>query len=164
MDLIYNGQVTKLITSHLGELDKTFNEHLEEIEILPMDILSFKIQVGAQHIPGKGGIYVSKEYAELYRDQEYMSKYGFTLPNGDEVVLEKPFNPDLSIVSVDEIDLDTFHCSFTGGTSFNCIESAKTGNMCFVEYHNKVLGMNPDDVDIPGQYIDGAIKSNVCNY
>lgn len=112
-----------------------------------MDVLKFKIQAEARHAPVNGGIYVLKEYAELYRDEEYILKYSFTLPNENEVVLEKPFNPDISIISVDEIDEDTFNCSFTGEESFNCIEASKTASMRFVEYHTKVLYMNENNVD-----------------
>ena len=52
VELIKTNKVTKLITSHLGSLSTEWEKYLDEVEILPMDILNFKIQAGANHIAG----------------------------------------------------------------------------------------------------------------
>lgn len=158
MELIYNGQVSKLITSHLGELSKTFSQHLKEIELIPMDILSFKMQAGANRLPG---IAVDYDYAKLYRDEAYIAKNEFAV--GSKLfVFEEALNSDIGIVDVDYLDPETSHCA-CDGTAYTSMDIARSCKVCFVEYHQeKAIGYN--GVDIPGFYVTGSIKSDVEKY
>lgn len=154
MELIYNGQVTKLITSHLGEMSKTFSKFLDDIELLPMDVLAFKMQAGANKLPG---ITIAYDYAKLYRDAEWLDRHSFFIPGKGKFVMEEALNADISLICADNIDPDTMHCSFEG-TNFNSIDVARCGTSCFAEY-NKLKTITFDEVDLPGQYISGIIAS-----
>lgn len=151
VELIKTNKVTKLITSHLGSLSTEWEKYLDEVEILPMDILNFKIQAGANHI---AGICVKKDYALLYRSEQWVRDH---LVSGGEYVMEEAINADVSLVLADTIDPDNLHLAWNG-TAFNCIDVARCGNMCFVEAL-KVDKLGYDDVDVPGQYVTGWIKS-----
>lgn len=157
--IIKNGQVRKLITSDLGEISESYIDYVDEVEILPLEILKLKAQAAANRIQDNGGFYVSKEYASTYRDEEYINSHCFKLPNGKEVVLEAPFEADISIIATDKFNIESGNCNWNEG-DYNCIDVAKTGNICFVEYYKENRDNNPYNCQLPGKYIYGYIKSS----
>lgn len=158
-DLIKEGKVSKLITSHLGILAKEWSKHLDSIEILPMDIFAFKVQAGANRLPG---IVIDSDYAKLYRAPEWMKKYSFNGPQGHKMVFEGAINADISIIFADRIDPNTMSVEYFG-TSYNCMDIARCGNMCFVEA-SELSHVDYNKTFIPGQYIKGYIKSDTDKY
>lgn len=158
LDLIYNGQVSKLVISHLGALSKDFNKYIDELELIPMDIFCFKVQAGANRLPG---IVIDYDYAKLYRDKNWLESHKFTV-DGKNYVFEPALNADISIIAADFIDPRNFNCKFSG-TMFNSADVARCGNMCFAEY-NELKELNFDEVDIPGQYINGIIEGKISFY
>lgn len=153
MQLIYNGQVTKLITSGLGELSSNYDQYLEDVEILPTDILTLKIQAGANKLPG---IVVSYDKAALYRDKSFLDTHSF-LSEGKSYVFEPALQADIGIAVVDNIDIESKNCSFDG-TGYNSYDVIRAANLSFVEY-KEIKNIHPDDVNIPGICIDGFVES-----
>lgn len=156
MKLILNGQVKKLITSHLGYMAKTYKDYLEDIELLPMDILAFKMQASANKLPG---IVVDREYAELYRNAEWIESHSFESSSENGIfVFEPSFDIDVGVILADEYDPKSKNCHWNG-TAYNCQDVARAAKLSIVEYMNE-YSSTPDTADLPGQYVDIAIKSN----
>lgn len=158
MELIYNGQVRKLITSHLGQLQKKFHEYMEEVELLPMDILAFKMKAGADRL---SGITMPYDYVSLYRDEKVMEEHGFEV-NGEKFAFEPALNCDMGIIVVDQLDPTTRNSSFDG-TAFTSIEVSRMGDICYAETL-RTGEVSFDDTDIPGAYITGYIKHEEDEY
>ena len=157
-DLIHAGKVTRLITSHLGILSRNWEEYLDYVEILPMDILAFKLQAGANHLPG---IAVPASYAKLYRTEKrfpgWMKANAFIPAGGEPMVFEAALNADISLVVADRLDPVTFNVGYTG-TSYNCMDIARCSTHCFAEAYQ--LGpVGYDETYFPGQYLKGYVKS-----
>lgn len=160
VEIIKNGQVRKLITCDLGDISDNYADYVDSIELYPMDILKLKIQASANFIPGDYGIYISKEYAEKYRDEKYISEHIFTFDdNNKSVVLEEPFDADISIISVDSVDKDSFNCKIVNKNNIDIIKNiASAGNMCFVEKcNNNNYEESNDNYQISGKIIYGFI-------
>ncbi len=153
MDLVLHGKVKKLVTSHLGYMAKTFRDYVQEVELIPMDMVAFKMQAAANRLPG---VVVDKDYALLYRDTKWLNGHSF-MSEGKWFVFEPAFKIDLGVVLTDCIDLDTLNCKWNG-TAYNAQDVARAGDACAVEYLAAFSG-NPDDADLPGAYVDCAVQS-----
>lgn len=154
LQLVYNGQVKKVITSHLGNLStKDYNDYLEEFEVIPMGLLVHLVQAGANNIPG---IVVEQDYAALYRSQAYIHMHSGVL-NGNPVVMEPAIRADLGLSVVDVIDIDNYNARFEG-TVYNNVDVVMASDVAIVEYF-KVGTVGFDEVRIPGLCIDLAIKA-----
>jgi acetate CoA/acetoacetate CoA-transferase alpha subunit len=161
MDLILNGQVRKLVTSHLGYLAKTFRNYLEEVELVSMGSLAFRMQAGANNIPG---IVLPLDLVKIYRSKEYLEENSNLIihHHDGDYIMEPALNADISIVDADNFDPDSHNVSYNG-TTYNGADVARAGKICFVEYHQeKKIGY--DDVDIPSAYVDGFVKSDFDHY
>lgn len=159
IELILNGQVKKLITSHLGYLAKTWQDYLQEVELLPMDVLAFKMQAGANGLPG---IVYKKDYTDLYRDGRMAEKYTSFKFKDEEYVMEPSLYADLGIIYADFYDKDSKNCVWDG-TAYNCPDVARMSKECIVEYGDTYTS-DFDNVDLPGQYVTDAIQSDYETY
>ena len=162
ISIIKNQQVRKLITTDLGELKDSYNDYVDQIEIIPEDIYQFKVDAAAKKLPGNGGFYIDKKYAENYRKdyKDYLETHSFKLPNDREVILEDPFEPDISIISVDYLDVENFNFGFNNENRKyrdELISVAKSGNRSFIEYRKAFTDNNTME---DGNFIFGVLENN----
>lgn len=152
--LIVSGQVSRVITSHIG-LNPITMEKLNkgeiEVDLVPQGTLVERIRAKGC---GIGGFLTPTGVGTVVED----GKQKITL-KGKEYLLEEPLGADLSIIRGDIVD-ELGNCRFVGTTrNFNPIVAmAAEVVICEVENLVPVGEISPDDVMLPHIFIDHIVK------
>ncbi|MGH4140078.1 3-oxoacid CoA-transferase subunit A [Clostridium sp.] len=151
--LIVNGQVKKVIVSHIGtnaETGRLMTEGKIEVELVPQGTLIERIRSAGA---GLGGVLTSTGVATMVED----GKQKFTI-EGKEYLLELPIKADLALIYasvVDEIGNAVYY-----GTARNFNPTMATAaEIVIVEAGNIVkLGkLDPNNIVTPGVLVDYII-------
>jgi acetate CoA/acetoacetate CoA-transferase alpha subunit len=159
--LVVNGQVKKVIASHIGtnpETGRLMNEGKMEVQLVPQGTLIERIRCGGA---GLGGVLTPTGVGTIVED----GKYKLTV-EGIEYLLETPLRADMAIVK--SSISDEFGNTFYRGTTknFNPI-IATAADIVLVETDKlvKIGELDAEYVMTPGvlvDYIVGGITIDNC--
>ncbi|CCJ33654.1 acetate CoA-transferase subunit alpha [Caloramator australicus] len=152
--LVVNGQVKKVIVSHIGtnpETGRLMNEGKLEVELCPQGTLIERIRAGGS---GLGGVLTPTGVGTIVEE----GKQKLTI-NGKEYLLELPLRADVALIKGSIVD--EFGNTFYKGTTrnFNPI-IAFAADTVIVEAEEivKVGELRPEDAMTPGVLVDYIIK------
>lgn len=146
--LIANKQVKKVITTHIGTNPETGRQMTAgelEVELVPMGTLVERIRAKGT---GMGGILTPTGVGTiLEKDKETIDV------DGKKFIFERPIGADFALIygsKVDKYGNVTFH-----GTTRNMNTiMATAAQTVIIQADELVDSINPDDVVIPGLFID----------
>lgn len=150
--LIENGQVKKLIASHIGlnpMAGQLMSEGKMEVQLVPQGTLAEKIRAGGA---GLGGFLTPTGLGTMVEE----GKEIITV-DGKDYLLELPIKADLAVLygtTVDEYG-NTLYTATT--RNFNPVMATATKNV-IVQARELIKEMNPDHVMTPHIFIDYIIK------
>lgn len=152
--LVANGQVKKVIASHIGtnpETGRLMNEGKIEVELVPQGTLIERIRAGGAGLgavitpTGVGTIVASGKQTLVINNKEYL--------------VELPIKADLAIIKGSIVD--EFGNTFYKGTTknFNPI-IATAAEIVIVEAERVVKAgeLDPDHIHTPGVFVDYIVK------
>ncbi len=152
--LVVNGQVKRVIASHIGtnpETGRLMNEGKMEVELVPQGTLVEKIRAGGA---GLGAVITPTGVGTIVEE----GKNKITL-NDVEYLIELPLKADLAILGGTMVD--HFGNTFFRGTTknFNIVMST-AADVVIVEADQLVdIGdINPDNIHTPGVLVDFIIE------
>ena len=150
--LIENGQVHKLIASHIGlnpMAGKLMSDELMIVELVPQGTLAEKIRCGGA---GLGGFLTPTGLGTMVEEgKEIISA------EGKDYLLELPLRADLAILYGTTVDLFG-NVVYTKTTrNFNPVMATAT-DLVIVQARNLVDSINPDNVMTPHIFIDHIVK------
>lgn len=175
--LIYNNQVKKLITGYVGKnkyITKLYLSGELEIEFIPIGTLSEKLRSGGSGIPAfytPTGCDNIIEYGEIplkYNKKgeviEYNKKKEFRYFNNKKYLLEESISTDFSFVKAWKGD-QYGNLVFRGTAQNFNHDCAKSGKICIAEVEEFIEDgeLNPNEIDIPGIFVNRIVKSNNMN-
>lgn len=152
--LVANGQVKKVIASHIGtnpETGRLMNEGKVEVELVPQGTLIERIRAGGAGLgavitpTGAGTIVASGKQTLVINNKEYL--------------VELPIKADLAIIKGSIVD--EFGNTFYKGTTKNfnpVIATAAETVIVEAEKVVKVGELDPDHVHTPGIFVDYIVK------
>lgn len=152
--LVVNGQVKKVIASHIGtnpETGRLMNEGKMEVELVPQGSLIEKIRAAGA---GLGGVLTPTGVGTIVEE----GKEKLTI-NGKEYLLELPLKADLALVLGTVVD--EFGNTFYKGTTKNFnpyIAMAADTVIVEAEELVKTGELNPDHAMTPGVVVDYIMK------
>ncbi len=155
--LIANKQVKKVITTHIGTNPETGRQMTAgelDVELVPMGTLVERIRAKGT---GMGGILTPTGVGTiLEEDKETMEV------DGKRFIFERPIGADFALIygtKVDKFGNVTFH-----GTTRNMNTiMATAADTVIIQADELVDAINPDDVVIPGLFIDYIVLNNGDN-
>ncbi|OOM75633.1 3-oxoacid CoA-transferase subunit A [Clostridium sp. BL-8] len=155
--LIVNGQVSKVIASHIGtnpETGKKMTSGELEVELSPQGTLIERIRAGGS---GLGGVLTPTGVDTIVEKGKQKVNV-----NGKKYLLELPLSADISLIKgsiVDEFG-NTFYRAAT--KNFNPY-MAMAGNTVIVEADKlvKADGLNKENIMTPGILVDYIVKEVV---
>lgn len=177
--LTQDGQVSKMICSYLGgnkELEKQYLTGKISIELCPQGTLAERIRAGGAGIPAfytstgvktyiqSGEIPVRQQPAEDGSGKATILEPGrpreTRIFNNKEFLMETAITGDVAILRAYKVD-EAGNCQLRLTTKTYATNMAKAGRISIVEAEEIVpIGaLNPDDVDIPGIYIDRIVPA-----
>ena len=150
--LIENGQVSKLIASHIGlnpMAGQLMSENKLIVHLIPQGTLAEKIRAGGS---GLGGFLTPTGIGTIVEKGKDVIKV-----DGKEYLLELPMRADLAIVYGTTVD--TFgNTSYRATTrNFNPIIATATDNV-IVQARTVVDTLDPDHVHTPHIFVDYVVK------
>ncbi|WP_165311253.1 CoA transferase subunit A [Vibrio ziniensis] len=152
--LIENGQVSKLIASHIG-LNRIAGEKMNsgemEVDLIPQGTLAERIRSGGA---GLGGVLTKTGLNTLVEEGKQK-----VIVNGEEFLLEEPLKADIALLKSSITDV-------YGNTSFNKTTAnfnpvmATAGKLVFVEPDSLVEPneVNPNLFTLPSVLIDYIVR------
>ena len=152
--LVVNGQVKKVIASHIGtnpETGRLMNEGKMEVELVPQGSLIEKVRAAGA---GLGGVLTPTGVGTIVEE----GKEKLTI-NGKEYLLELPLKADLALVLGTVVD--EFGNTFYKGTTKNFnpyIAMAADTVIVEAEELVKIGELNPDHAMTPGVVVDYIMK------
>lgn len=153
--LLRNGQVRKLIATHIGlnpELIDQMNRGLVEVELVPQGIFAERIRAGGAGIPGfltdigLGTVVAQgKQRVEL---------------DGREYLLERALRGDVAIVCADRADR-AGNAWWRGSNRNMCVPMATACDHVIVEAKQIVnIGeIEPESVHLPSVFVDAVVQA-----
>lgn len=146
--LIVNKQVKKVITTHIGTNPETGRQMTAgelDVELVPMGTLVERIRAKGT---GMGGILTPTGVGTILEEHKETIDV-----DGKKFIFERPIGADFALIygsKVDKFGNVTFH-----GTTrnFNTI-MATAADTVIIQADELVDTINPDDVVIPGLFID----------
>ncbi len=152
--LIANKRVKKVIVSHVGtnpETGKQMHDGTLDVELVPQGTLVERIRAAGA---GLGGVLTPTGVGTVIQNGKDIIEV-----DGRKFILEKPLFADVAIIYGTNVDSHG-NVSFEGTTrNFNPI-MATAAKTVIVEADNYIDGaMNPNDVVIPGLYIDYIVRA-----
>ena len=146
--LIVNKQVKKVITTHIGTNPETGRQMTAgelDVELVPMGTLVERIRAKGT---GMGGILTPTGVGTILEEHKETINV-----DGKKFIFERPIGADFALIygsKVDKFGNVTFH-----GTTrnFNTI-MATAAETVIIQADELVDTINPDDVVIPGLFID----------
>jgi acetate CoA/acetoacetate CoA-transferase alpha subunit len=152
--LIKNKRVRKVITTHIGTNPETQKQYINkeiEVDFVPQGTLIERLRAyGA----GLGGILTPVGVGTIVEE----GKQKIVL-NGKEYLFEEPLSGDISIIKAKWGD-EFGNLKYYGtARNFNPV-MALAGKKVIAEVENilKVGGMNPNEVETPGIFVDYIVK------
>lgn len=150
--LISNGQVSKLVASHIGlnpEAGKLMSDGILEIELVPQGTQIERIKIGGN---GIGGFYTPTGIGTVVEEGKEIKNI-----NGIDYILELPLRADLALLYGSTVD--TYgNVLYTKTTrNFNPI-MATACDKVFVLAREYVDYIDPDIVITPHIFVDYIIK------
>jgi len=150
--LIANGQVKKLIASHIGlnpEAGRLMSEGLMECELVPQGTLAEQIRAGGA---GLGGFLTPTGLGTIVEE----GKEIITV-DGKDFILELPLRADLALLYGTTVD-KYGNTNFTKTTrNFNPVMATAT-DLVIVQARKMVDRINPDNVMTPHIFVDYIVK------
>ena len=151
--LIVNGQVKRVVTSHIGtnaETGRLMIEGKMEVELVPQGTLIERIRAAGA---GLGGVLTPTGVGTMVEE----GKQKFII-EGKEYLLELPIKADLALVYASAVD-EIGNAVYYGTTrNFNPI-IATAAEIVIVEAENivKACGLDPNHIVTPGVFVDYII-------
>ncbi|MBM7616262.1 acetate CoA-transferase subunit alpha [Alkaliphilus hydrothermalis] len=152
--LVANGNVKKVITSHIGtnpESGRRMNEGTLEVELSPQGTLIERIRAAGS---GLGGVLTPTGVGTMVEDGKQKIQL-----NGKDYLIEMPLKADLALVFASTVD--SFGNAYYKGTTrnFNPI-IALAGDKVVVEAEElvEVGKIDPEVVMTPGVLVDYIVK------
>ncbi len=146
--LIVNKQVKKVITTHIGtnpETGRQMNAGELDVELVPMGTLVERIRAKGT---GMGGILTPTGVGTVLEENKETINV-----DGKKFIFERPIGADFALIygsKVDKYGNVTFH-----GTTRNMNTiMATAADTVIIQADEIVDAINPDDVVIPGLFID----------
>ncbi|MCM1009712.1 MAG: CoA transferase subunit A [Fusobacterium sp.] len=146
--LIANKQVKKVITTHIGtnpETGRQMNTGELDVELVPMGTLVERIRAKGT---GMGGILTPTGVGTVLEENKETINV-----DGKKFIFERPIGADFALIygsKVDKYGNVTFH-----GTTRNMNTiMATAADTVIIQADELVDAINPDDVVIPGLFID----------
>ncbi len=153
--LITNGQVKKLIASHIGlnpEAGKLMSEGLMECILIPQGTLAERIRAGGA---GLGGFLTPTGIGTIVEDGKQIINTG-----GKDYILELPLRADLAILEGTTVDLFG-NVMYTKTTrNFNPVMATAT-DLVIVGAREIVKSIDPDNVMTPHIFVDYVIMEEL---
>ena len=150
--LIVNGQVKKLIASHIGlnpEAGRLMSEGLMECELVPQGTLAEQIRAGGA---GLGGFLTPTGLGTIVEE----GKEIITV-DGKDFILELPLRADLALLYGTTVD-KYGNTNFTKTTrNFNPVMATAT-DLVIVQARTMVERIDPDNVMTPHIFVDYIVK------
>ncbi len=155
--LIANKQVKKVITTHIGTNPETGRQMTAgelDVELVPMGTLVERIRAKGT---GMGGILTPTGVGTILEENKETMEV-----DGKKFIFERPIGADFALIygtKVDKFGNVTFH-----GTTrnFNTI-MATAADTVIIQADEIVDTINPDEVVIPGLFIDYIVLNNGAN-
>ena len=152
--LIVNKQVKKLITSHIGtnpETGRQLHENELDVDLIPMGSLIERIRAKGA---GLGGILTPTGVGTIIEDSNETM-----VIDGKKFIFEKPISADFALIYGSKVDKHG-NVSFYGTTrNLNTI-MATAADTVIVEADEIVDCLDPNEVVIPGLFIDYVVEGN----
>lgn len=146
--LIVNKQIKRVITSHIGtnpETGKQLNAGEIDVEIVPMGTLVERIRAAGS---GLGGVLTPTGVGTIIEDGKQTLEI-----DGKKFILDKPIKADFALIYGTKVD-KFGNVAFDGTTrNFNTV-MATAADTVIVEAENFVECLEPNEVVIPGLFID----------
>lgn len=152
--LIHNGQVARLVASHVGmtpEVAEQSNAGILKVDLIPQGSLAEMIRAGGA---GLGGILTPTGVDTIVEDNtEFV--YGKQLLNGRSYLMMKPLKADMAIINAYQID-KAGNMWYKGTTrNFNVLMATAAEVVIAEADHIVEVGdILPENVVTPGVYVD----------
>ena len=150
--LIVNGQVKKLIASHIGlnpEAGRLMSEGIMECELVPQGTLAEQIRAGGA---GLGGFLTPTGLGTIVEEGKEIINV-----NSKDYILELPIRADLALLYGTTVD-KYGNTNFTKTTrNFNPVMATAT-DLVIVQARTMVDRIDPDNVDTPHIFVDYIVK------
>lgn len=180
--LTKNGQVSRMICSYLGgnkELEKQYLTGKIAIELCPQGTLAERIRAGGAGIPAFFTSTGVKTYVQTgqipYRQQPAEDGTGkptiiesgkpreTRIFNNREYIMESAITGDVAILRAHKVD-EAGNCQFKYTTKTYAPIMAKAAKISIVEADEivPVGSLEPDNVDLPGIFIDRIIQATAA--
>lgn len=177
--LTKRGQVSRMICSYLGgnkDLEKAYLTGKIAIELCPQGTLVERIRAGGAGIPAfftatgvktfvqSGQIPIRQQPPDDGSGKPTIVEPGrpreTRIFNNKEFVMETAITGDVAILRANKVD-EAGNCQLKLTTKTYATNMAKAGRISIVEADEIVpIGaLNPDDIDIPGIYIDRIVPA-----
>jgi|SRR5690606_15112457 len=153
--LLKNRQIKKMIASYVGE-NKTFEQQFLsgelEVELTPQGTLAERIRAGGAGIPG---FYTATGVGTLVAEGKEVKEF-----DGKPYILEKAIQGDFALVKAWKADKSGNLQFRKTSRNFNPLV-ATAGKITIVEVEELVeIGeLNPDEIHLPGVYVQRIIHS-----
>ncbi len=158
--LVKNGQVKKVIASHIGlnrATQNLYNEHKIDLELIPQGTFVEKIRAGGF---GLGGFLTPTGIGTEAQNGKQLIDVG-----GIEYILELPMVADVSLIRAYKADQNGNLIYFGTNRNFNPT-MATAGKIVIAEVDDIVASgeINPNDVVTPGILIDYLVLKEDSYY
>lgn len=156
--LISKKLVKKVITTHIGtnpETGRQMNEGELEVELVPMGTLVERIRAKGT---GLGGILTPTGVGTIIEDDKET-----LLIDGKKFIFERPIGADFALIYGSKVD-KYGNVSFYGTTKNTNTIMATAADTVIVQAEEFVDCIDPNDVVIPGVFIDYIVVKNEENY
>lgn len=153
--LVANGQVKKVIASHIGlnkVTQRLYNEGKLEVEFVPQGTLAERIRAGGF---GLGGVLTPTGIGTLAEEGKQILEI-----NGKRYILELPLRADFALIKAKKADRMGNLCYWGNARNFNPIMAfAADIVIAEVEVVVDVGEIDPNDVHTPGILVDRLVLS-----
>ncbi len=159
--LVRNRQVDRMITTHVGMNPETSKQMMDgdiQVELCPMGNFIERIRCGGA---GLGGVLTKTGLGTMVAE----GKQIITL-NGEEYLLEEALHADIALTRARRADpLGNLACHGSGMASHPVIATCAALSIVQCDLYCDLGEISPDDVRVPGMYIDmlytGEYESNL---
>lgn len=148
--LVVNGQLRKVITSHIGtnpESGRQMNNGKLEVELVPQGTLAERLRCGGA---GLGGVLTRTGVGTVVAENKEVLKV-----DGIEYLLETALHADIALIKAAKADQNGNLICRRAAINFNPV-MAMAADLVIAEVEQvvEIGGIAPDDVTIPGMLVD----------
>ncbi|KUO64977.1 MAG: branched-chain amino acid dehydrogenase [Gracilibacter sp. BRH_c7a] len=157
--LVKRGMISRLIASHIGtnpETGRKLNSGEIAVELNPQGTLAERIRAGGA---GLGGFLTPTGFGTIIENGKKKMEI-----NGQTYLLETPLKADVALIKAYKAD-EFGNLVFRGATrNFNLImATAAEYVIAEVEEHVRIGGIDPEDVMLPGIFVDCIVRGCAQN-